>query len=144
MSEPSTQPPAPVWDVNRPLLSSLLARREELRAPMVVLSAGQARFNGEMPAAGPGIPARAPDSTVEPFDTAGLLDEHMTQTDMVMGALRDEPFEFRVPVHTWVQTMVPIVMPEEGIEVVLRGQVSWAPLTVHLHMPLTLDDRLLG
>ena len=156
MSEPGTTwssaESARDWDPNRPVLASLLARREELEASFVDVGDGVARFTAHaitpekraaIAAAEPGTPQSAlatlaaiPRLVTEPFDVGSLLAEQLTDAEQVMGALRDAPANFEVPVRTRTQPLVAVHMPADGIEVRLLVQVRRQPLRVLISMPL--------
>lgn len=140
------------WDPDRPVLASLLARREELEASFADVGDGGVRFTAHaitpekraaIAAAEPGTPQSAlatlaaiPRVVIEPFDVGALLAEQLTDAEQVMGALRDAPVNFEVPVRTRTQPLVAVHMPDDGIEVRLLVQVRRQPLRVLISMPL--------
>lgn len=141
------------WDPARPVLARLLARREELEASFVDVGDEMVRFTAHaitvekqaaIAAAEPGTPqsalatlARIPRMVTEPFDVGALLVEQLTDAEQVLGALREAPTNFEVPVRTRTQPLVQVHMPEEGIEVRLMVQVRCQPMRVIISMPLS-------
>jgi hypothetical protein len=151
VSDTDAQPRVRDWDPNRPVLSGLLARREDLGAAHLSIHGETVFFNIQQPlhpvtATTPSTEAALaalnslPVQVREPFDVGALLAEQMSDAEQMLGALRGEPEFFDIPVVTRTQPLVAVEMPEAGFSVRLHVQVRRMPVSVSIAMPLLNAD----